>query len=196
MLLNPRFIPLAAIVIALLLGAQVFMQWLKPGAAVMQHAPSTALISTPDGKLEIRTTSADQRVFYRETKNGVVCSEPSPDATLDTAFKGQAALGGALGKGLGASGEAEAAQAQQSTTNPIFTRSQAVQFLRDSMYFLCQAQLNGKLNDEAYMKKFDDLVKRSYDLLLTELRAREAAATGKPPSSVVQDAQQVPRKKQ
>jgi hypothetical protein len=196
-----KFAPVALVIVIVLLGIQSALSYFRPSSTVVHHAAPPSLITTPDGKLEIRTTSADQRVFYRETKNGIVCSEPSPDATLDTALHGRAGIGAGLARGLGASGEAEASQAQQATTSAIFTRSQSVQFLRDTMYYLCQAQMNGKLDDDAYMKKFDDLVRRSYDLLLTELRAKEAALAAKQPQQQLPqqqppESQQTVRRKQ
>ena len=198
MLSSPKFMPIAVIAICILLLINLGIAWFRPSIIAPRHVQADSLILTKDGDLEIRTTSADQRVFYRRAKTDkrepVMCSEPSPDATLDTEAQGNTRIEAALARGAGVSGNLQTVQGQVATTNAVFTRSQSVQFLRDSMYFLCQAHLNDKLNDEAYMKKFDDLIKRSYDLLNTELRVREAVATGKSSSGGPESPQALRRK--
>lgn len=83
----------------------------------------------------------------------IVCSEASPDVSDDIAANLAAALSG---KGPSPNGVeaaqagASIAQALATSGQSLFKRSQALQFYRDTAYHLCQAKMNGFLNDEEF----------------------------------------------
>jgi hypothetical protein len=165
--------------LAAIVGLLVLLIFRTPATiSVVQPSIVTAPIQkTEDGILEIRTTSADQRVAYRSTETKIVCSEPTPDATLDVVTQGENSLKAAAGKLAGAGGEATSSALRQANTNQIFARSQAIQFFRDGMFHLCQARLNGSFSEpKAFGERFDLLMTRSYTLLEIELRAAARAA--------------------
>jgi hypothetical protein len=87
----------------------------------------------------------------------VLCAEASPDVSDDIAASVAAA---AAAKAPAASGEAKPAelgasfaQALATTGQALFKRTQALQLYRDIAYHLCQAKMNGFLNDEQFRDK-------------------------------------------
>jgi hypothetical protein len=51
----------------------------------------------------------------------------------------------------------------------VFTRSQGVQFLRDNMYALCQAHLNGSINSSQFPDEFKRIRELSAKLIMQEI---------------------------
>ena len=111
-------------------------------------------------------------------------AEPAPDAAenLASTFKAafEASIKPPAGQGPEATVAAAAARGFASQISQLFKRSQGIQLFRDGVYTLCQAYLNGIIDDKYYQQQFVMLLNGSIQLALAELlvgRAEEPAAT-------------------
>lgn len=147
---------------------------------VYRDTTAPAESSTLDNEHVFLTTlTANQRVAYKDKSRGVFCTEPSPDATLDSRLA-KTFAGDTEGTAAGTSGLRAELDAQHSM-GQLYRRSQSIQFLRDGMFYTCLAFLNGALTENEYAKLQKDLIERSFVLLEIELRAsvsQQVASTG------------------
>ena len=111
---------------------------------------SSTVTTTPSATTTTSTyTSAQGLAIHLDAQQRLVsfnalgkyCAEPSPDAL--------AAYASSLGFGASAQGygSASATQALQSAAASIGLRTQSITLMRDSLYRLCEAYLNGELSD-------------------------------------------------
>jgi|GEM_PF-6700401 len=132
-------------------------------------AQNAALV---DKNFEVWFGNAGQRISYRDLNRQIFCSEPSPDASIDLTQVDAIKLALAAGKGpLSAAIDMGNAGASAASSNAIFRRSQSIQYLRDSMFFLCQAYMNNVIEAADYKKAQNDVIRKTFKLLQVELRS-------------------------
>ena len=103
----------------------------------------------------------------------MLCAEASPDVSDDiaasvaaaAAAKGPVPAGGASAPELGAS----FAQALATTGQALFKRTQALQLYRDIAYHLCQAKMNGFIDDKQFDVKLAQAEQTASSLLRDEV---------------------------
>jgi len=107
----------------------------------------------------------------KETNSVFVCAEPSPDVSDNLASSLAATLTGKGFLGGNASSEASVniSKALATTAQFLFKRTQGVQLYRDGMYNLCQARMNGIIDNDAFILKADALLKVSVELVKQEI---------------------------
>lgn len=179
-MIKPAHIRTGLLVVATLLFAY---QVLKPTGIDAARQSPVVTSTTNDGKLEIRVTSADQRISYRNIENKIVCSEPSPDATLDVSSAGASGISATIAKGVGLGAKAQNDASHLSSSNAIFARSQSIQYFRDGMYYLCLSHMNGTLSEEDYKKSSALLMERTFKLLQVELNVPKEVVAASPEST-------------
>ena len=99
------------------------------------------------------TTDASKRSLLLNQKNDRSCSEPAPDAIGTIATSLAAKLSAEAENpttGTGAKGSGSLDTSTQTAITQLFQRSQGVQVLRDGMFRLCEAHLNGALDAATY----------------------------------------------
>lgn len=94
-------------------------------------------LSNNTGGIAIHLDAQQRLVVYKAL--GQYCAEPSPDAL--------AAYASALGLGVSApsQGAASLASASQSSAGSIGLRTQSITLMRDALYRMCEAYMNGAL---------------------------------------------------
>lgn len=103
----------------------------------------------------------------------MLCAEASPDVSDDiaasvaaaAAAKGPAPASGAASPELGAS----FAQALATTGQALFKRTQALQLYRDIAYHLCQAKMNGFIDDQQFHDKLAQAEQTASGVLRDEI---------------------------
>jgi len=130
-----------------------FLGWgLKPDIGTLAMDASRRL-------MVIRTENGDP-INDNKWQIGEYCSEPSPDAMVDTASLFSAALAAKLkvpgpqgASSAMAEGEAQTQFIQQiaSAMSPLLRRSQGLQWARDNLSFVCNAHLNRVISKEQYL---------------------------------------------
>ena len=88
----------------------------------------------------------------------IICAEPSPDAFSTS--------GGKLD--LGKIGKFNPSLGIATTAAYVGLRTQTIQILRDAMYRLCEAQLNGQISGDEYYRLFQDFMINMETLLAVE----------------------------
>jgi hypothetical protein len=110
------------------------------------------------GQTTILTTDASKRSIFLHLgdKEKKFCSEPAPDAIGTIA----AHLAANLAASPGPTSKAESSMQSKTETNivELFQRSQGVQVLRDGMYRLCEAYLNGAIDKDTYADQLIALI--------------------------------------
>ena len=101
----------------------------------------------------------------------VICAEASADVTdnlISTLSASLSASGSVASKG---SGELSAgiSQALATAAQFLYKRTQGVQLYRDSMYHLCQARMNGYIDNVEYKDKSKALLEASVALITLEI---------------------------
>lgn len=98
--------------------------------------------------------TAERRViiFNNHAKNvdplTSICAEPSPDVAESISSTLKAVAEASVKKGGNeTTASLEASKAFTTAIAPLLVRSQGIQYLRDGMYALCQAKMNGYLNN-------------------------------------------------
>lgn len=96
------------------------------------------------------------------------CAEPPPDVAESLAdtfrFIAEAQLKKPdIGAGV------EFYRAFTSTAMKLFYRSQGIQLFRDGMYNICQAYMNGVIEEQEYVEIYNDLVEKTRELIALEI---------------------------
>lgn len=144
--------------------------------------PWTQAISTmaPDASRRItimRLSNADYNYNSEKWRAGEFCSEPPPDAMVNTASQIYQALAatikitdpsaaGASGEG---SGQSQFMHQIASAMTPLFIRSQGLQWARDNLSFACNAHLNRAISKEQYFELVKDIINRSEKIIKAEV---------------------------
>ena len=122
-------------------------------------AKQRALFAVPGGFTE-----------YDQTRDYVICAEPSPDtvSSLSSAFS--ASLGGGI---FGAdSGSLGLATALSEAVGELGKRNATIQLLRDSLYRQCEAFMNGMIDGTDY----EDISHRYVDAMVTLLAIEQVTS--------------------
>jgi hypothetical protein len=101
------------------------------------------------GDVEVLSIDARQRlVLNGRDQNGkrIVCSEPSPDAIAAQAAA--LAASGASPNGVNAGLAASLSE----SVGSIAMRTQTIQLLRDGYFRICEARLNGQIDEDEYQR--------------------------------------------
>lgn len=114
----------------------------------------------------------------------VLCAEAAPDVTDDILSSLSAAASGAgpsAGDAKAAQLGVSLAQALATTGQILFKRTQSLQLYRDSAYHLCQAKINGFIDNDQFRERLDHAQAQAAALLQLELPlmyAAQAAGAG------------------
>ena len=134
------------------------------------------------------TLDASKRTIL-VNQSGRFCAEPAPDA-MGAIFTHLAANLSGKGKGKGAI-EAELTGNIDTTTSTsvfeLFQRSQGVQLLRDGLYRLCEAHLNGAIGSDEYRENLVNLITTLNYVVPVELCSRIIE------QRLVQDFEEIPK---
>ncbi|MES9851791.1 MAG: hypothetical protein ABW170_08165 [Candidatus Thiodiazotropha sp. L084R] len=130
-----------------------------------------------DGRVTTFATIPSRRmvVLTEHMKNSgklILCAEPSADVSDNIASSLAAAMtvkGPASDEKSTAELAASISKTLATTAQHLFKRTQGLQLYRDGMYNLCQARMNGIINDSTFMNRADTLLKKSSYLIEKEL---------------------------
>jgi hypothetical protein len=106
---------------------------------------------------------------------GKFCAEPPPDTvtnlfTMFKAYFDSSSYNDPKTK-------AEIINTYNQLATAIFRRSQGVQYLRDSLYNLCQLYVNSALKDDEVAAIFSEIIQKASGLIDTELKTKGNAET-------------------
>lgn len=110
-----------------------------------------------------------------------ICAEPSPDVA-ESLVSSLKAIAEATAKNADIGVNLEISKTLATAISMVFTRSQGIQFFRDNMYALCQANLNGSIDPSLFATEFKRISELSAELIKQEIpsvdtkRAEAAAA--------------------
>ncbi len=107
----------------------------------------------------------------KEANDVFICAEPSPDVSDNLASSLAATLTGKGFLGGNASSEASVniSKALATTAQFLFKRTQGIQLYRDGMYNLCQARMNGVIDDQQYFDEAGNLLDAVIPLVEKEI---------------------------
>lgn len=104
------------------------------------------------------------------------CAEPPPDVTENIVSSFTGKLEGSANAEtkeevakLEAQAKADLAKALTTQGSPLSKRTQGAQYLRDSLYNLCQGYLNGALSPAEYKSQLSIVFMKAAELIATEL---------------------------
>lgn len=118
------------------------------------------LVVSQIGDTSVITTDASKRSIIVNTRNQKFCAEPVPDATGTIATQlvthlsgeGSSPTGPKVGGNILVSNETGIGWLK------LFERSQGVQVLRDGMFRLCEAHINGAIDPQTYGDQLVSLI--------------------------------------
>ena len=149
-------------------------------------------------KVSIFSTTAERRETIIKMPDNKFCSEPPPDVAeaLTSSFSllAQGSLKDAKTEEVTA--RLEATKALATSIRSLFTRSQGIQLFRDGAFHLCQAYLNGSINESDYKASLQLLFQETAKLIekeipdMKERRAGEAATNAETAASDAKTAAQ------
>ena len=130
-----------------------------------------------DGRVTTFSTIPSRRmVILTEPEKGsgifIVCAEPSADVSDNIASSMAAALTAkGPNKGTESSGNVglSIANTLATTAQHLFKRTQGLQLYRDGMYNLCQAKMNGIIDNKTFQAKADVLLEKAVLLITKEI---------------------------
>lgn len=130
-----------------------------------------------DGRITTFATIPSRRmvVLTEHEKNSgriVLCAEPSADVSDNIASSLAAAMtakGPSSGDKTSAELAASISKTLATTAQHLFKRTQGLQLYRDGMYNLCQARMNGIINDATFIERADALLDKATKLIEKEL---------------------------
>lgn len=129
------------------------------GTALLQSKGVLGALAT---KAEYRTVNVvlDEDTFFG------FCPEPPPDVAQQLQSNFSSKIDAAIkAKGVDAKLASEITDAVQTEIFKLTERTPALQYNRDSLYYLCVAKLNGHLTDEQYSIHLADIRGKSYKLM-------------------------------
>jgi hypothetical protein len=127
-------------------------------------------------KVGVLSTTAERREVIFKFPGNKFCAEPPPDVAESlTSSLRVLAEGTAKDKtNIDATARIEVAKTLATAVQSLFRRSQGSQLFRDGSFNLCQAYLNGTINEGEYVKLYEELLKTSKDLVIAELPYMQA----------------------
>jgi hypothetical protein len=104
------------------------------------------------------------------------CAEPPPDVTenIISSLTGKGEVAGEAKTNtkvaeIEAQIRLELAKNFQNVGQVLFKRTQGVQFLRDGLFNLCQAYINGALTKQEYAQEYYKIIDKSVELMKIEI---------------------------
>jgi len=126
----------------------------------------TAFATVPSRRMVILTENK------KDSGKIILCAEPSADVS-DNIASSLAAAVTAKGPSSGDKSAGEVAtsisKTLATTAQHLFKRTQGLQLYRDGMYNLCQARMNGIINDVQFQTGAAELLKQSAILIQSEI---------------------------
>ena len=125
-------------------------------------------------------TIAQRRLALIRFEDGKFCAEPPPDAVDNLSATLSAAFSGGTKK---VDASAQLSSAIATVAKQLFYRSQGLQLYRDGMFTLCNAYLNGAVDELAFSQKHEALLNVTKELINAEipyLQYIKADTTGAP----------------
>lgn len=117
---------------------------------------------TEMGNTAVITTDASKRSILVHLNGQKFCAEPVPDATGTLATQLATQLSGGIqipgSKKPAVQGKFGINDSGNAGLSKLFQRSQGVQVLRDGMYRLCEAHLNGAIDQDTYADQLIGLI--------------------------------------
>jgi len=109
----------------------------------------------------------------------LLCAEAPADVTDSLAGTLAASLAVSGAKQVDVSGALS--KTLQTFGQSLFKRTQGIQMFRDRSYYLCQARMNGFINNEQYIEKLDAAYKEAIVLIKEELSRQPKVETEQKP---------------
>jgi hypothetical protein len=131
-------------------------------------------LSTVAGRrVVVVNTSFKQDAPYIES---AFCAEPPPDIsenlisnlTAKGDLSGKADTTGEIAR-IEAQAKLELAKSLQTSGIVLFRRTQGAQVMRDGSFSLCQSYINGAISKAQFVAMYEELMKKSVDLIKLEL---------------------------
>jgi hypothetical protein len=131
-------------------------------------------------------TTADRRLAFirlgpiKPDGTGRFCAEPPPDVAQNVAREIASALNVKIKDQVEFGGSFDSRSSI--VAQILLARSQGIQYMRDSMFNLCLAHMNGMINNEQYLNQLEQTMARGGLLIRVEIErslsdsARSAAA--------------------
>jgi hypothetical protein len=138
--------------------------------------PGAVGILAPDASRRItvvRLKNASSDYSDKKWQAGEFCSEPPPDAMINTLSKLAKSLNASINSsGVPAEGSADEKITRKITSDmsPLLVRSQALQWTRDNLSFLCNARLNRAISKADYLGLLKDIISLSNKMMLEEIK--------------------------
>jgi len=166
----------------LVIGFMSFMMLVFSGCAIFtppkEHpvqydwVPLSKWLRTSYGSVFSMTPERRTVIVIPKPETAVkICAESPPDVAESMAsairFAAEAQV-----KGYG--GKVDLSSIFSSSAMMLFYRSQGVQLFRDGMYNLCQAHMNGLIDQNQYLIKYEKLLDIAQKLIESEIPAMQA----------------------
>ncbi len=119
-----------------------------------------------DNRIGTLATVAQRRLALIRFKDGKFCAEPPPDAADNISATLSTALSGSSGN---VQANAQLVASIASVAKQLFYRSQGLQLYRDGSFALCNAYLNGTINDAVFQSKQAELLETAKALIAQEI---------------------------
>ena len=140
------------------------------------------------GSIRTLSVTAERRAIIFGAKSDLrkgdqICAEPSPDIAESLVSSLKVIAEATAKKGVAdTNANLEINKTLATAIATLFTRSQGVQFFRDNIYALCQAHMNGSLDEKQFANEFTRISNLSATLIEQEIpdaivRRTDAAAT-------------------
>jgi hypothetical protein len=123
-------------------------------------------------KMTVFSTTAARREVIVKFPDNKFCAEPPPDVAESLTSSIAVAAQGSAKAQPGSpefTASIEAVKTLATSIRTLFTRSQGVQLFRDGLFHLCQAYLNHGIKEPEYVALYNDLLKKSLELVEKEL---------------------------
>jgi hypothetical protein len=147
---------------------------------VIEDKVGNGNIGGKDRRVGTLATVAQRRLALIRFEDGKFCAEPPPDAVDNISQTLSTALSGSSGP---TTVGAQVAASIATVAKQLFYRSQGLQLYRDGMFSLCNAYLNGAVDEPTYLKQQDkllDVVKMLINTEIPHLAVIKADTTGAP----------------
>ncbi len=137
----------------------------NPGVAILE-----------DQKMSLRghdlaTMNGNRRIIMskRLDDQSIVCAEPFPDFGYNVDGKRKATLGANLPQKIGGNVTINYEDNAKADIEKLYSRSQTIQYLRDSIYRLCEAAANGLITRGTYERLLGSTMEFTTTFLMMEM---------------------------
>lgn len=147
---------------------------------VVEDKVGNSSVGGKDRRVGTLATIAQRRLALIRFEDGKFCAEPPPDAVDNISATLSAALSGGTNN---VNASAQLASAFATVAKQLFYRSQGLQLYRDGMFTLCNAYLNGAVDEVTFSQKHEFLLQVTKELINAEipyLQYIKADTTGAP----------------